>query len=81
MNQESKELSNHYISEKIVTSKSLLDTRHIAIASVYRVDLLVSWNFKHIVNYKLIRLYNSVNIKHGYPMLEIRTPREAMEPI
>ncbi len=77
---DARELSNHYIKEKIVTSKSLLDTRHIALASVNRADILVSWNFKHIVNYKLIRLYNSVNIKYGYPPLEIRTPRETIEP-
>ena len=77
---EAKALSYHYIKEKIVTAKSLVDTRHIAIASVSRADILVSWNFKHIVNYKLIRLYNSVNLKYGYPVLEIRTPRETIEP-
>ena len=48
--------------------------------NVNRADILVSWNFKHIVNYKLIRLYNSVNLKYGYPVLEIRTPRETIEP-
>jgi predicted nucleic acid-binding protein len=80
LDDEARELSNHYIKEKIVTTKSLIDTRHIAIASVNRANLLVSWNFKHIVNYKLIRLYNSVNLKYGYPVLEIRTPREAIDP-
>lgn len=80
LNDEARELSNHYIKERIVTNKSLIDTRHIALASVNRADILVSWNFKHIVNYKLIRLYNSVNLKYGYPVLEIRTPRETIEP-
>lgn len=80
LDDESRELSDNYIKEKIVTSKSLVDTRHIAIATVNRADILVSWNFKHIVNYKLIRLYNSVNLKFGYPMLEIRTPREIIDP-
>jgi hypothetical protein len=79
LNDEARELSNHYIKEKIVTVKSLTDTRHIAVATINRADILVSWNFKHIVNYKLIRLYNSVNLKYGYPMLEIRTPRETLE--
>jgi len=79
LNDEARELSNHYIKEKIVTLKSLTDTRHIAVATINRADILVSWNFKHIVNYKLIRLYNSVNLKYGYPMLEIRTPRETLE--
>lgn len=80
LDDETRELANHYIKEKIVTEKSLADTRHIAIASVNHADILVSWNFKHIVNYKLIRLYNSVNLKFGYPLLEIRTPQETIEP-
>ena len=59
-----------------MTKKSLSDTQHIAIASVQQVDLLVSWNFKHIVNFDKIRLYNSVNLKYGYKILEIRNPRD-----
>lgn len=51
------------------------DAQHIAIATVARVDVLVSWNFKHIVNLERIHGYNSVNVRLGYPMLEIRTPR------
>lgn len=79
LDDEAHELSSLYIKEKIVSPKSLLDTRHIAIATINRADILVSWNFKHIVNYKRIRLYNSVNLKYGYPVLEIRTPREVIE--
>jgi predicted nucleic acid-binding protein len=73
---ESKELAEHYMKEKIVTRKSLADTQHIAIATIQQVDLLVSWNFKHIVNYDKIRLYNAVNLKYGYKILEIRNPRD-----
>jgi hypothetical protein len=40
------------------------------------VDVLVSGNFKHIVNLRRIHAYNVVNLKKGYPLLEIRTPRE-----
>jgi len=76
LTQEARELSLHYIKEKIVTKKSLADTQHIAVATIQQVDLLVSWNFKHIVNYNKIRLYNSVNLKHGYKILEIRNPRD-----
>jgi hypothetical protein len=43
-------------------------------------EVLASWNFKHIVNINRIRLYNSVNLKHGYRMIEIRTPREILTP-
>lgn len=69
-------LANAYIKEKVVTKKSLADTQHIAVASIARVDILVSWNFKHIVNFDRIRLYNAVNLKLGFPMLEIRSPRD-----
>lgn len=55
-----------------------VDAQHIAIATVARVDVLVSWNFKHIVNLQRIHGYNSVNLRYGYPMIEIRTPREVM---
>ena len=55
-----------------------VDAQHIAIATVARVDVLVSWNFKHIVNLQRIRGYHSVNIRKGYPILEIRSPREVL---
>ena len=76
LTEEAKQLSVHYIKERMVTKKSLSDTQHIAIATVQQVDLLVSWNFKHIVNYDKIRLYNAVNLKYGYRILEIRNPRD-----
>lgn len=75
----STDLADHYIREKAVTRKYYNDALHIAIATVNSVDVLVSWNFKHIVNLNRIRLYNSVNYKHSYPMLEIRTPREVLD--
>jgi len=43
-----------------------------------RVDVLVSWNFKHAVNLRRIQGYNSVNLRKGYPMIEIRTPQEVL---
>ena len=69
-------LAATYIKERIVGKTSEVDTQHIAIATIAQVDLLVSWNFKHIVNYNRIRLYNAINLKLGYRMLEIRSPRE-----
>lgn len=54
----------------------MADTQHIDLATINQVDLLVSWNFKHIVNYDRIRLYNAVNLKQGYKILEIRNPRD-----
>jgi predicted nucleic acid-binding protein len=73
---ESRTLADYYIKEKVVGKTSLIDCQHIAIATVSRADVLASWNFKHIVNLQRIRGYNSINLRHGYPMLEIRTPKE-----
>ena len=55
-----------------------LTLKHFAIVTINRVDVLVSWNFRHIVDLSRIRLYNSVNLKYGYPLLEIRSPREVL---
>ena len=62
--------------ENILGKASLDDAYHIAIATVNRLDVLVSWNFKHIVNYDKIKLFNSINLRLGYPMIEIRSPKE-----
>ena len=78
LDDESRELARHYIEEVVVSEGYLVDAQHIAIATVNRVDILVSWNFRHIVNLTKIRLYNSVNLKYGYPLLEIRSPREVL---
>lgn len=69
-------LADNYILEKVVGQTSLKDGRHIALATIHRVDVLSSWNFKHIVNLDRIRGYNSVNLKLGYPMIEIRSPKD-----
>jgi hypothetical protein len=50
--------------------------QHIALATVYRADVLVSWNFKHIVNLERIIGYISINFREGYQMIEIRTPKK-----
>ena len=78
LNEESIQLADSYLKDGVVAESSISDARHIAIASVERVDVLVSWNFKHIVNINRIHLLNSVNIKLGYPLLEIRSPREVL---
>ena len=69
-------LANEYINEKVVGETSIDDCRHIACATIKKVDYLVSWNFKHIVNVFRIRGYNSVNIKNGYSQLDIRSPKD-----
>ena len=76
--EEANELANKYVSENVVGKTSISDCIHIALATIYDADILVSWNFKHIVNISKIRGYNSINYRLGYKILEIRTPREIL---
>ncbi len=74
--EEAFQLAEKYLEEKVVGKTSADDCRHIAAATINKVDYLVSWNFKHIVNVFRIRGYNSVNLKSGYIQLDIRSPKE-----
>ena len=73
---EAKGLANKYIVENVVGKTSLDDCRHIALATINKVDIWASWNFKHIVNLTRIKGYNAVNLKNGYITLEIRNPKD-----
>ncbi len=76
---EIRNLADMYIKEKVVGKTSRADCQHIALATVCKADVLVSWNFKHIVNLERIRGYNSINFREGYQMIEIRTPKEIFD--
>jgi hypothetical protein len=76
---ESRKLADLYVLEGAVSKKFYEDALHIAISTINQVNVLASWNFKHIVNLDRIRLYNAVNLKNGYTMLEIRNPREILK--
>jgi predicted nucleic acid-binding protein len=69
-------LAKTYVTEKVVGQTSFDDCVHIATATIHKVDLLVSWNFKHIVNVYRIRGYNAINLKLGYAVLDIHSPKE-----
>lgn len=79
LSEEAVHLSEKYIQENVVGKSSRADCLHIAIATLEKADLLVSWNFKHIVNIEKIHGFNSVNLKNGFQTLEIRNPREAFD--
>jgi len=76
LTEEAANLADKYIEAKVVGKTSRADCQHIAMATIVNADVLVSWNFKHIVNLDKIRGYNGINYQFGYNMLEIRTPKE-----
>lgn len=79
LSEEALELSGKYIKDGVIAERSISDARHIAMATIERVDVLASWNFKHIVNLNRIHLINSVNLKLGYQLIEIRSPKEVID--
>ena len=79
LSKEATELGDGYIAEKVVGKTSREDCFHIALATIHKADILVSWNFKHIVNIHRIRRYNSVNLKMGYSTIDIRSPKEIID--
>ena len=79
LTREAFDLAEQYMSENVVGKTSADDCRHIATATIQKVDCLVSWNFKHIVNVVRIRGYNTVNLKNGYLPLDVRSPNEIVQ--
>ena len=73
-------LRDAYIKAGVVTISSIFDATHVAQASISSVDAIVSWNFKDIVQLKKIRGFRGVNVINGYPMIQILSPREVLEP-
>lgn len=71
-------LAEAYVAEGVIGESMRADAQHIAMATLARVDVLVSWNFRHIVNLHRIHGYNAVNLRHDYPLLEIRSPLEVL---
>jgi hypothetical protein len=76
LTEEAVKLADTYVKEKVVGETSITDCRHIALATINKVDVLSSWNFKHIVNLDKIKGYNSVNLRLGYMIVEIRSPKD-----
>ncbi len=69
-------LTDAYLAHRILTEKYRNDMIHIALATVHNADILVSWNFKHIVHYDKIIKFNAVNLEYGFKQLTILSPRE-----
>jgi predicted nucleic acid-binding protein len=73
---EMEQLAAAYMSQAILTPKYSDDARHVAVCTVARIDYLVSWNFRHLVNVEREKGFNVVNLLQGYPTLRIVNPLE-----
>ena len=73
---EIEDLAQAYLQAGVVSAKYEDDARHVAICTVHRVNHLVSWNFRHLVNVRRAAGFNAVNLLQGYPPISIVNPKE-----
>jgi len=76
---EALDLQRAYLDAGVVGPTWEADALHVALATVSGCRLIVSWNFKHIVNYRKIPMYNGINLARGYAPLAIHTPQEVVD--
>lgn len=76
---EIKELAEEYIKCGVLKQKSIDDCFHIAYAVVNNCDAIVSWNFKHLVNFKTIDKVKIVNAMNRYKEIGIISPTMLLE--
>jgi predicted nucleic acid-binding protein len=72
-------LARRYMAEGSLPQGSLTDASHIAAASVYALDMIISLNFRHIVRDKTIEMTGAINILLGYPVIKIKSPMEVID--
>ncbi len=78
LSDEAEALAQDYVEAGVVTPKYLDDARHIAVATLNALPLIVSWNFKHLANIKREAGFNAVNLLQGYPQIRILTPLQLL---
>ncbi len=76
--EEAEALRDAYLAAGVVGPARTRDALHVAIASVAEADMIVSWNFKHIVHHEKIRGFHAVNMLKGYPLIGIHSPLEVI---
>jgi predicted nucleic acid-binding protein len=78
VSEEAVALRDAYMAAEVVGPQQAYDAFHVALATVARADLIVSWNFKHIVHFEKIRGFNAVDLREGYLPIDIRSPLEVV---
>lgn len=76
LNRETEQLQDAYLTAGVVTPQYADDALHVAHATLARADVIVSWNFKHLVNPSRVRAFNGVNIAQGYGPVIVMTPSD-----
>jgi len=76
---EAESLAKLYIEKGAIPAPKEEDALHVAIATVHEMDVLVTWNYRHLANVKKAELLQSINLAEGYTKpLVITTPMGVM---
>ncbi len=70
------ELAQAYLTASVVSDRYVDDARHVAIATTHGIGVLVTWNFRHLANYRREAGFNRINLENGYPAIRIISPLE-----
>ena len=76
LTEEMGDLARRYVASGVFTPAMFNDALHVAAAVLTRQDVLVSWNFKHLVNRRRRAQVNQVNVLMGLPTIDIVAPPE-----
>lgn len=79
VSQEAIDLQDAYLKAKVVSERWSSDALHVAIATISGCEMIVSWNFHHIVHFEKIPLYNAVNVLNGFSEIEIYSPSQVID--
>ena len=78
MTTEAEALARHYAAARIVPARFHDDLLHVAVAVCHRLDMIVSWNMRHLANPNKVARINEVNRLYGWPLMRIHTPKEVI---
>jgi predicted nucleic acid-binding protein len=70
------DLAQAYLAGGVVSARYVDDARHVAIATTHGIGILVTWNFRHLANYRREAGFNRVNLENGHPAIRILSPLE-----
>ena len=76
VSKDAEDLAGRYVKESIIPEKFINDALQMAIATVNQIAVVLSWNFRHMVNQKVKTRINAVNVSLNYQAVEIAAPAE-----
>ena len=78
LNQAVRDLAGQFLTRSNLPPKAANDAVHIATATVYNLDYLLTWNCKHIANAQIQRKLAEISLDFGYQLPILCTPYELL---